>query len=389
MVTYKTLVKVSSLIIILLLSCSFSVGQYDSIIHDGLNRTYLLHLPTEYSENDTFPLVIAMHGGFGSAYNIQSQSQLSEKADEAGFIVVYPEGMKGGALNVRTWNAGWCCGYASESHIDDVGFIDALLDTLMDQYLIDASRIYATGMSNGGFMSYRLACELSDRIAAISPVSASMSVSNCTPSREIPIIHFHSYIDESVPYEGGIGSGISDHYNSPVDSIMKGWATINGCSVLSDTIVNSDQYTFIKWTHCDCKTEIHCYITQDGGHSWPGGVQTPIGDPVSNYINATDLMWPFFQQHSLNCETTAVIESNNDGDSSIELFPNPTTGIIHIRKLESMPEFVVIVHNNLGQMIFVLENKEAINLTSYPKGIYYISIRTNDNIAIRKIMKIQ
>ena len=160
---------------------SISFAQYDSIHFDGYNRTYLLHLPSGYSGMDSIPLVIAMHGGFGSADNLQNQSQLSIKADAENFIVVYPEGVKGGVLNIRTWNAGWCCGFASLLKINDVGFIDALLDTLINQYSIDTNRIYATGMSNGGFMSYRLACELSDRIAAIAPVASSMSLTSCVP----------------------------------------------------------------------------------------------------------------------------------------------------------------------------------------------------------------
>ena len=387
MKTNKLVLKVHFVIAIILSLSAYSYAQYDSIFYDGLNRTYLLHLPAEYAENDTFPLVIAMHGGFGSAYNIQSQSQLSVKADVESFIVVYPEGVKGGALNIRTWNAGWCCGFASSSNTDDVGFIAALLDTLINRYSVDSNRIYATGMSNGGFMSYRLACELSDRIAAIAPVAASMSLTGCTPDRVMPIIHFHSYLDNSVPSEGGVGSGISDHYNSPLDSVLNAWATMNGCAHLNDTIIHDNQYTFMKWTSCNCGTEIHCYITRDGGHSWPGGIQTPTGDPVSNFINATDLMWSFFQQHPLTCEITTANNAGNNENNRFGLFPNPTTGIIHIRKSELLKEFTVTIHNSLGQMILKQENKETINLESQPRGIYYVSIRTKDDLVINIIIK--
>jgi len=169
--------------LILLISLFFvlnvSNARYDSIPFGGYDRTYLVHLPTGYTGTTDLPLIIAMHGGFGNAYNLQNQSQLSIKADAENFIVVYPEGLVGGALNISSWNAGWCCGWTSNNNIDDVGFINALLDTLIAHYSVDTNRIYATGISNGGFMAYRLACELSDRIVAIAPVAASMSMTTC------------------------------------------------------------------------------------------------------------------------------------------------------------------------------------------------------------------
>ena len=111
------------------------------IVHDGMDRTFLLHLPIGYNDSTDIPLIVAMHGGFGNAYSIENQSQLSAKADVENFIVVYPEGVVGGGLNISSWNAGWCCGYASNSNVDDVGFIDALLDTLINLYAVDTNRI--------------------------------------------------------------------------------------------------------------------------------------------------------------------------------------------------------------------------------------------------------
>lgn len=383
-------IKIYLTIAVVLLAITVSFAQYNSISFDGYDRTYLLHLPSGYIETESIPLVIAMHGGFGSAINLQNQSQLSVKADAENFIVVYPEGVKGGILNIRTWNAGWCCGNASNLNIDDVGFIDALLDTLISQYSIDTNRIYATGMSNGGFMSYRLACELSDRIAAISPVASSMSLISCVPSRPVPIIHFHSYLDTSVPYLGGIGDGFSDHYNPPQDSIMNAWANIDSCDILNDTtIVDNNQYTFTKWRDCNCSSEIHHYITQDGGHSWPGGNQTLIGDPVSVYIDATDLMWSFFQQYSLDCETLTIIKETYNDNGGLELFPNPSTGIINIRISDSNTDFITTVYDQLGKVILRSENTNIINLINQPIGIYYVSIQTEAQILTGKITKIE
>lgn len=281
----------------------------------------MVHLPPSYTTGNQIPLVIAMHGGFGSGAQLENQSQLSAKSDNAGFIVVYPEGKKS-PFGIRTWNAGGCCGYAMNTNIDDVGFLSNLIDSLVATYSIDTARIYATGMSNGAFMSYRLACERSNKIAAIAPVSGSMNVGACSPVRAVPVIHFHSYQDSNVPYQGGIGSGTSSHYNPPLDSVMSVWAGFNGCTTNFDTIHNNSDYTHINWSGCDCGNELNLYLTHDGGHSWPGGSTTTTGDPVSTVISANDLMWSFFQQHTLICSTTSS-ETISIKKEHVLVYPNP------------------------------------------------------------------
>jgi polyhydroxybutyrate depolymerase len=363
-------------------------AQYDSIYLSSNYRTYLVHLPVGYAASNDYPLVVAMHGGFGSAFNLQNQSGLSAKSDQEGFIVVYPEGVKGGALNIRTWNAGWCCGPASETNVDDVGFIDALLDTVFNQFSVDTTRVYATGMSNGGFMSFRLACELSDRFAAIAPVASSMSISNCRPSKLMPIIHFHSYQDESIPYEGGIGTGVSDHYNPPLDSVLNVWSGHNGCTVANDTIQNDSEYTLIRWTNCECGAEVLSYITQDGGHSWPGGTQTPVGDSVSVYINATDLMWAFFEQYSLNCDPTSILESEFQSIDNFELYPNPTSGEFNIINHGNDLDFSVTIFNELGQLILQENNIGTLNISQFSPGFYYALFHSNKGTQVIKMIKI-
>lgn len=380
--------KKTFLIIFIFFISAISYAQYDSIPFDGYDRTYLVHLPTGYTGTTDLPLIIAMHGGFGNAFNIENQSQLSLKADAENFIVVYPEGVEGGAFNISSWNAGWCCGFASSSNVDDVGFIDELLDTLLSQYSIDTNRIYATGMSNGGFMSYRLACELSDRIAAIAPVAASMSMVSCNPVRPVPVISFHSYLDSNVPYLGGVGSGPSNHYNPPQDSILNAWANINNCGIINDTIINNTQYTFTKWTNCDCSTEIHHYITQDGGHSWPGGVQTATGDPVSNFISATDLMWSFFQQHTLDCNPLSIINEEFE-KNNIEIYPNPTNGLLKIHSEIIYTKLEISVFNITGQKIFTVNNQTEIDISHLTKGIYLIKVKMDGTIKTKRIIKIE
>lgn len=362
-----------SVLLLFFVFITSAFGQYDSILHNGVERTFLVHLPHNYDENNSYSLIVAMHGGFGSAYNLQEQSQLSKKADEANFIVVYPEGIKGGILNIRTWNAGDCCGYASRTNVDDVGFIGALIDTLIDKFSIDLTRIYATGMSNGGFMAYRLACEIPNRIAAIAPVAASMSFWDCIRKMPVPIIAFHSYLDFNVKHGGGQSEGVD---NNRIDSsqqfVMNYWSEINDCNVLQDTIKNDAEITFVKWTSCNCGTELHHYTTKDGGHSWPGGKKTLIGDPVSEFINANDLMWDFFQRFSTECRTTST--RVNPNNLQIYVYPNPTSGTIKV----SVPvnkDYHVKLTDIFGREILTLPNPSEIDLSKHPDGFYFITVK--------------
>lgn len=387
---FKKLIFKNYFALLVLLCTSFcSYAQYDSIPYDGYDRTYLVHLPTGYTGNTDLPLIIAMHGGFGNAFNMQNQSQLSVKADLENFIVVYPEGLEGGPFNISSWNAGWCCGPSSNNNIDDVGFIDSLLNTLIAEFSVDTNRIYATGMSNGGFMSYRLACELSDRIVAIAPVACSMSMTSCTPDRPIPLIHFHSTLDSNVPYLGGYGDGFSNHYNSPLDSVLNAWSNKNTCSTINDTVINNSQYIFKKWSNCDCSAEIQYYRTEDGGHSWPGGVQTATGDPASTYINATDLMWDFFQQHSLECIPLSVSDDFLTGDN-ISIFPNPTEGNFMVDLGSNYNSVKVSIRDLNGRLVQSKEfnNSRLLNLTiDEPAGVYLLRIESDKNTAVVRLVK--
>lgn len=265
-------------------------SEYHKISHDGLNRSYLLHIPDSYKDSEPIPLVFALHGGVGSAKNIEEQSSLAEFSDEKGFILCSPNGYK------RAWNAGWCCGKSAAEDVDDVGFIAKILSEIQEEYNIDPNRIYATGMSNGAMMSYRLACEMPDVFAAIAPVAGGMVAEVCDPSEPINIIHFHSYADENIPYDGGLGDGISSHYNLPLDSIREYWSRKNGCQ----EYIRYKHSGYEEFQHnlCSDSVAIRYYITEDGGHSWPGGTApTKKADAPSQTLNANDMMWAFFMEH--------------------------------------------------------------------------------------------
>ena len=369
--------------IVLILSLFFlpllSNAQFDSMTYDGMNRTFLVHKPTGYTGSEDLPLVVAMHGGFGSATNLQNQSQLSVKADASNFIVVYPEGVKSPA-NITSWNAGSCCGYAEANNIDDVGFIDSLLDHMVANFAIDTDRIYATGMSNGGMLAYRLACEIPERIAAIAPVATTMVAEMCTPSKAVPIIHFHSYEDGSVPYNGGVGDGVSKHYNPPHDSVFNAWSGHNSCQSNNYTIIHNDDYTLVTWTDCECLYEIQYYITTDGGHSWHGGKKTLIGDTVSVHVNASDKMWEFFQIHSLECRTIGV---NEVASVNISVYPNPNNGRFTMDVSDGIHIEQVELYNTYGQQVF-LGNSKYID-ASIGAGVYILYLTTNHGVLHAKV----
>jgi len=395
-------------IIASIIFCSFLVSSvschvksvyssvYDSLTYKGLVRTYLIHVPPGYLNSKPISLIIALHGGFGSAVNIENQSLLSIKSDEANFIVVYPEGVR--VLGVRTWNAGGCCGAAASFNIDDVGFIDTLIEKLSAEYTIDQKRIFATGISNGGMMCYRLASDLANKIAAIAPVAATMVIKTVVnPSRAIPIIHFHSFNDTNVPYTGGIGSGVSGHYNPPLDSVFNVWMNVNGC-VKKDTIKNDQDYLLVKWSNCINNSEIHFYLTRDGGHSWPGGVKYLPGDEPSKVINADDLLWDFFQSHPIPDSTSAVNEQCNKIPNKFKLFqnyPNPFNPVTEINYQLPENSFASLkVYDVLGTEVVELVNnwmeagtyKVTFNASSLSSGIYFYSLTAGNNHELRKMV---
>lgn len=286
-------VWIFTLIILVFSGCRKSKfgSEHHTLRHDGEKREYLLHVPDSYTGDSPVSLIIALHGGTGNAKNIEEQSGLPDYSDEMGFIACFPDGLH------RTWNGGGCCGKAMKKDIDDVGFLSKLIDELLDEYHIDPDRVYVTGISNGAYMSYRAACELSDKIAAIAPVAGSMNV-DCQPSQPVSIIHFHSYEDSNIPFDGGIGDGISDHYNPPLDSVLGAWAGWNECSVETTGSGIIDGVDYWAWTNCSDSTEIQLHISEDGGHSWPGGSKPrDKADAPSALINANEMMWEFFQQH--------------------------------------------------------------------------------------------
>ncbi|MFM7843935.1 MAG: alpha/beta hydrolase family esterase [Planctomycetota bacterium] len=286
-------------------AASLGPGDHSRTLTVGdLKRSYLVHIPPQYEPHKPTAVVLAFHGGGANAENMVIFSGLNKKADDAGFIVVYPNGTGRLPNRLLSFNGGNCCSYAMTNKIDDVEFTRKLLDDLAKSANIDPRRIFATGMSNGGIMSYLLASELSDRIAAIAPVGGPMGTETCNPKRPVSVIHFHGSDDEFAPFKGGKGQGPSGTEFYSVDHSIQAWVKANGCqrepvtTQLPDSA--KDGTTIIRQTYGSGKggSEVVLVVISGGGHTWPG--QEPrlkaLGKSTKN-ISANDLMWEFFEKH--------------------------------------------------------------------------------------------
>lgn len=272
---------------------------------DGRARSYIIHVPPKFNPRKPTPVVLAFHGAATNAIIMAISSGLSDKADEAGFIVVYPNGTgKGNVLLV--WNAGGWHGSKAETQPDDVKFVRELLDDLAKVVKVDSKRIYATGMSNGGMMCYRLAAELSNRIAAIAPVSGTLAVERCHPLRPVPVIHFHGTDDKLVPFDGPDERTAKVFAFKSVEETIRTWAKIDGCPTKPKTVKlphkGDDGTNVERKTYGPGKAgaEVILYIINGGGHTWPGRKwPVPWLGKTTKDISASDLMWEFFKRHPM------------------------------------------------------------------------------------------
>jgi len=268
-----------------------------------LERTYLVHVPKGYDPSSPAPVVLALHGALMNGPMMVWFSGLNKKADEAGFIVVYPSGTGTGTF--LTWNAGGFPGKWAEGRADDVAFIGKLMDDLFRVVAADEKRVYACGMSNGGMMCYRLAAEMSDRIAAIAPVAGAVALEESKPSRPVPVIHFHGSKDNIVPFEEAASKARPFMKFKSVEESIQTWVTLNGCEKepTTDTLSNeADEMKIYRRYYGGGKegSEVVLVLIEDGGHTWPGQ-QPPvdfIGKSAKN-ISANEVMWKFFQKHKL------------------------------------------------------------------------------------------
>lgn len=292
-------------------------GPYDydfSLTHDGLERKYRVHIPLNYDKNVKIPLIIYLHGGGGSIKAAYSDG-VDKASDKFGFLLAIPAGTGPIPDRILTWNSGeWpagkggfgtesCCGYAAKNNVDDVGFIPKMINEVKSNFNIDEKKIYATGISNGGMMSYRLACELSDKIAAIAAVAPPAVPRNCTPSRPVPVMHIHGTADPYAPYNGGRGGrllGSKEYEMQSAKEMVDLWRSLNQCSADFTIAYQNGNATCVSYNQCAEGSELEFCTIEGGGHTWPSGSQyLPIRKigPVS-YDISFDQIWEFFRNNS-------------------------------------------------------------------------------------------
>ncbi len=276
-----------------------------SIMHDGLKREYILYVPDAYSGNEPVPLVLNYHGYGSNASQQMYYGDFRSISDTAGFIIVHPQGTR--LYGLRHWNVG---SWIFASTVDDVGFTEALIDALASEYNIDPAKVYATGMSNGGYMSFQLACQLSDKIAAIASVSGSMTpdiIDKCDPQRPIPILQIHGTSDLLVLYNGIRG------LTEPIKDILAYWVDYNNCNPVAaiESLPDTARYDGSTVEHYIYDSghngvTVEHYKVIGGGHAWPKfGLNLLPG--TNHDIDASEEIWSFFSKYDINGRITPDI----------------------------------------------------------------------------------
>lgn len=351
-----------------------------SFVHNGITRTYSYYVPASYVPGQAAPLVLNLHGYTSNGSQQAAYTNFNAIADTAGFIVVHPDGTIEPSSGQRYWNFG-----ILGSTINDIGFLEALVDTLSAHYSINQNRVYSVGMSNGGFMSYCLACE-SNRFAAVGSVTGSMSIvmyNTCTPAHPIPTIHIHGTNDAVVSY-------IASSTTKSVEDISLFWANNNGCNLTPgitsipniNTIDNATAERYLYSGGNNGHT-VELFKVTGGGHTWPGGtVPLPSNGNTCMDFSASKEIWRFFSQYELN--TTASIKNNTA--VKLNVWPNPTQGDVYIQTENNTITDITIMDTQ-GRIVEKQNKKniQYINLSHLNAGNYVAKISGNNFYVVKKL----
>lgn len=331
----------------------------DSIKSNNIYRKYRLYIPTAYNSSQAVPLLFNLHGYTSNATQQQYYGNFMPIADTANFIMVLPEGTT--VSGNQYFNAGFGPG------ANDVLFMSDLIDSLKLNYNIDNNRVYSCGMSNGGIMSYYLACNLPNRFAAIASVTGSMLNGwfTCIPNRPFPVMEIHGTNDATVPYNG-------DATFSNTDSVVKKWAKFNNCNLtpITTSVANTnttDGATAInyRYTNGNSGAEVELYKVINGAHTWPGAGFV-IGTTCMDF-NASVEIWRFFRKYKLNLLVSSVKE--NDLSNSIKVYPNPANELVNIVGVELDK---VEIYSLIGNKVKEITSSTSIEIKDLPNGVYFI-----------------
>ncbi|MDA8730976.1 T9SS type A sorting domain-containing protein [Flavobacteriaceae bacterium] len=359
-------------LLLLLVGCTFASFAQEtinaSITHDGIQRNYILYIPEIYDGNTAVPLILNFHGFGSNAAQQMFYGDFRDIADTEGFLLVHPEGTT--FIGNQFWNVGFP---GISSTIDDVGFTEALIDELATLYAIDLDRVYATGMSNGGFMSFLLACQLSEKIAAVASVTGSMTqdtFDDCNAQRPTPVLQIHGTEDDVVLYNG-------NNLSLPIPDVISYWVDYNNCETTPTTttfpdIDPSDGSTIEHSVYEDGDNGItteHMKVI-GGGHTWPGSVINTGG--TNQDIDASMEIWLFFSRFDIN----GPLSTDDFENNQVTIYPNPTQSKINL-SLNYAKEVHYKLFSPLGKQLMtgtITSSNQEIDISHLPSNIYFLKV---------------
>jgi polyhydroxybutyrate depolymerase len=368
-------------VLLLLVGCTFSSFSQQtinaSITHDGIQRDYILYIPELYDGNTAVPLVLNFHGYGSNAAQQMFYGDFRDIADTEGFLLVHPEGTT--FIGDQFWNVGFP---GLSSNIDDVGFTEALIDELATLYAIDFDRVYATGMSNGGFMSFLLACQLSEKIAAVASVTGSMTqdtFDDCNAQHPTPVLQIHGTDDGVVLYNG-------NNLSIPIADVISYWVDFNNCETTPTTttlpdVDVSDGSTIEHSVYEDGDNGItteHMKVI-GGGHTWPGSVINTAG--TNQDIDASMEIWLFFSRFDIN----GPLSTDDFENNQVTIYPNPTQSKINL-SLNYAKEVHYKLFSPLGKQLMtgtITSSNEEIDISHLPSNIYFLKLGNQ----VHKVLK--
>lgn len=377
--------KISFYITFLMLFVSHLFAQKTidkTISHGGLTRQYRLYIPANYNGSKSVPLLFNFHGFTSNNQQQEFYGDFRPLSNKEGFIICLPQGTVGGPTSQTFFNVGFF-----PSAIDDLGFTNMLIDTISAAYKIDAKRIYSCGMSNGGFMSYNLACN-SSRFAAVASVTGSFTESmskTCKPVRPTPIMEIHGTADGTVPYNGMTGALTF----LSIDSVLNYWVKFNKCNPIptitdvanTNTTDNATAKRFV-WTGGKGGVTIEHFKVEGGGHTWPGAA-IPIGVTCQDF-KASDEIWRFFKQYTLTVSSNDILDEN-----SFKIYPNPTSHQLTI-ETDNQAEYQAQIIDLQGKMILkstIAAAQKEIDVSDLPNGIYILRLSSEKGQINQKFVK--
>ena len=376
--------KKNLLLLLMLILASNTYAQFGetvikSITHNGIKRDYRVYIPSSYVAGKAAPLVVNMHGYGSDDVQQEYYGEFRPFADAEGFLVVHPKGTAAPGIGTLFFNVGFFA-----SPIDDTGFINAMIDEISKEYAVNQKKIYATGMSNGGFMSYELACTTTNRFAAIASVTGAITKLNfpkCKNAAPIPVMQIHGTADATVPYLGNAQF-------LAIDTIVNFWVKKNDCNPIAvktavPDINITDGATAERFVYSGGKngTTVELWKVQNGAHSWPGAFVN-LGVTCQDF-NASKEVWRFFKQYSL-------ITPTNEVDAlPLTIFPNPSADILNIELPDAVSDYKLEIYDNQGKTYINNNHFNAAQITidHLPTGIFFIKVSNENGVATKRFVK--